>query len=155
MNKNIIIGIVVVVVVLAVGGGIYRLMQNQNGAGNAPAPTTPIAPPPTNPSPTPGTSPSSAPTLTLPPAPIPMPAIHAVTIKNFSFSPATITINKGDTVVWTNNDPMAHTVTGNNGGPASQAINSNGTYSFTFNSAGSFAYHCSIHPSMTGMVVVR
>jgi plastocyanin len=164
MNKYIIIGILVVV--LIAGGGIYWFMQNQNSAGNAlpygatttaqsPAPVIPVTPPPAsaiNHSPVPATNP--APTPTPPPAPLPMPATHAVTIQNFSFNPASITIKKGDTVVWTNKDPMGHTVTGNNGGPASQTISTNGTYSFTFNDVGTFGYHCSIHPSMKGTVVV-
>jgi plastocyanin len=49
---------------------------------------------------------------------------------------------------------MSHTVTGDNGGPSSQPLATGQSYSFTFNTAGTFAYHCSIHPSMTGMVIV-
>lgn len=79
---------------------------------------------------------------------------HKVSIENFSFSQKTISIKKGDTIVWINNDAMAHTVTGNNGGPASGNIATGGTYSFTFKTAGTFIYHCAIHPSMIGTVIV-
>ena len=78
----------------------------------------------------------------------------AVSIQNMSFSPTEITIAKGTTVTWTNNDSVAHTVTGNATGPASSTIQPGGTYQFTFDSAGTFPYHCSIHPSMTGTVQV-
>jgi plastocyanin len=151
MNKYIVMGIVVVV--LVAGGGIYWFMQNQNSPGNTPLPTpvTPVTPP-MNPLPTSVTNP--APTSTPPPAPVPMPVTHTVTIQNFSFNPAMISVKPGDTVVWTNKDPMGHTITGDNGGPASPTIGTNGTYSFTFNDVGTFAYHCSIHPSMKGVVVV-
>jgi plastocyanin len=79
-----------------------------------------------------------------------------VTIQNFSFSPDTITVNKGMTVVWTNNDSAGHTITADGGnGPASGVINPGETYAFTFDAAGTFGYHCSIHPSMKGTVVVN
>ena len=76
-------------------------------------------------------------------------------IKNFAFSPAQITVNKGDTVVWTNNDTAPHTVTGDNGGPDSPTLQNGATYSYTFNTAGTFPYYCSIHPMMKGIVTVQ
>ncbi len=83
-------------------------------------------------------------------------ATHAqVTIQNFAFSPSSISVQKGSTVTWTNRDNTAHTVTGNtSGGPASGHIQPGKSYSFTFNSAGTFPYHCAIHPEMTGKVTV-
>lgn len=78
-----------------------------------------------------------------------------VVIQSTGFSLNLITVNKGDTVTWTNNDSVPHNVIGDTGGPASGIIAPNGTYSFTFNTAGTFAYHCSIHPTMTGTVVVQ
>ncbi len=79
---------------------------------------------------------------------------HTITIKNFSFDQKSITVKKGDTVVWTNNDSASHTVTGDNSGPSSSTVNTGGTYSFTFNDIGTFGYHCSFHPSMKATVVV-
>ena len=149
MNKNIIIGIAVVVLV---AGGVYLFTQGQNGANNTNPPSTaPVS------APAPATVPTQTPTQTptQPPAPAPKPVTNNVTIQNFAFNSALITVKKGDTVVWTNKDPMLHTVTGNNGGPSSPNMGTNGTYSYTFNTAGTFGYHCAVHPSMMGTVVVN
>lgn len=80
----------------------------------------------------------------------------AVTIQNFAFSPASITVKKGSTVTWTNNDATGHTVTESDGqtGPASQLLSNGQKYSFTFNQTGTFRYHCTIHSEMTGTVTV-
>jgi plastocyanin len=79
-----------------------------------------------------------------------------VDISNFAFSPASLTVAKGSTVVWTNNDSAPHNITFDNSGiPASPTMQPGGaTYSYTFTSAGTYAYHCSIHPNMLGQVVV-
>ncbi|MBY0376670.1 cupredoxin family copper-binding protein, partial [Patescibacteria group bacterium] len=79
---------------------------------------------------------------------------HTVSISNFAFSPSSITIKKGDTVIWTNKDSAPHTVTGNTGGPSSDTLNKGQSYSFTFNTTGTFPYYCKIHPSMTANVTV-
>ncbi len=81
---------------------------------------------------------------------------NKVTIANFAFSPASITVRAGTTVTWTNNDSTAHTVTENDGqsGPASGDINPGRSYSFTFTKSGTYHYHCAIHSSMTGTVLV-
>lgn len=147
MNKNIVIGIVVVIVIT---GGIYWFVQSQNGPNGAlPFTTNPTPPASTL---TPGVSP--IPTSTVFPTPAPRPVTHNITIQNFAFNPASISIKKGDTIVWTNKDQAGHTVTGDNGGPSSTTIGANETYDYTFNSAGTFTYHCAIHPSMTGTVSV-
>jgi plastocyanin len=80
---------------------------------------------------------------------------NEVLIQNMAFTPATITVNAGTTVTWTNKDAIAHTVTSDNGLFNSGNIGSNGTYSYTFPAAGSFPYHCSIHTTMKGTVVVN
>jgi plastocyanin len=83
-------------------------------------------------------------------------ATNAVTIQSFAFSPASITVKKGATVTWTNQDSAAHTVieTDSQTGPNSPDLSKGKSYSFTFDSAGTYHYHCSIHPSMTGTVTV-
>lgn len=81
-----------------------------------------------------------------------------VSIQNMMFTPSQITIAKGGSVTWTNNDNITHTVVddlSNVGGPASGDIAPGQSYSFTFNKTGSFQYHCSIHPSMRGTIVVK
>jgi plastocyanin len=83
-------------------------------------------------------------------------ADQAVTISGFAFHPPSVTVNAGDTVTWTNNDGISHTATADDGSTFNTgAIGSGGSASATFNSAGTFAYHCSIHPTMHGRVVVR
>lgn len=79
----------------------------------------------------------------------------AVNIQNFSFAPSSLTIKKGTKVTWTNNDNSTHTVTVDSGtGPSSNNLSSGDTYSYTFNDAGTFAYHCKIHTMMKGTVIV-
>ena len=84
-----------------------------------------------------------------------VPGANEVLIQNMAFAPATITVNAGTTVTWTNKDAIAHTVTSDNGLFNSGNIGKNGTYSYTFPTTGSFPYHCSIHPMMKGTVVVN
>lgn len=77
-----------------------------------------------------------------------------VTIVNFAFSPATVNITVGGTVTWTNKDGTTHTVTADGGAFDSGNLDSGKTFSFTFNQAGTFSYHCAIHPSMKATVTV-
>jgi len=92
--------------------------------------------------------------LVMPYLPVAEAADHSVNISNFAFSPNSITISPGDTVIWTNNDGTAHTVTGNNGSWGSGDLANGQTYSHTFATAGDFSYHCSIHTYMTGVIHV-
>ena len=86
------------------------------------------------------------------------PQTATIDIKNMMFTPSQITVAKGGTVTWTNNDTTTHTVVddlSNAGGPNSGDIAPGKSYSFTFTKTGSFQYHCSIHPSMRGTIVVK
>ncbi len=81
----------------------------------------------------------------------------AVSIHNFAFNPADVTISVGTTVTWTNNDSMAHTVTSLSGAPVafdSGTVNPGGKFSFTFTAIGTYPYYCKIHPFMLGNVTV-
>ena len=82
-------------------------------------------------------------------------AATAVHIANFTFSPATITVKAGTTVTWTNDDDIPHTVRAVDGSFHSKPMDSADSYSFTFVKAGEFHYFCSIHPHMTGIVIVK
>jgi len=82
-------------------------------------------------------------------------ADSTVSIANFAFDPDTVTIQVGDTITWTNNDGTAHTATAGDGSFNTGNIGPGGSDSVTFDTAGSFAYHCAIHPQMTGTVVVQ
>lgn len=79
---------------------------------------------------------------------------NAVSIDNFAFVPATLTVAAGGTVTWTNRDEEPHTVVANDGSFHSPGIGSQATYSHTFPTAGTFDYVCSIHPFMHATVVV-
>lgn len=76
-----------------------------------------------------------------------------VLIKDFKFQPESITIQKGDTVTWTHPGTADHTV--KFADSESQVLKNGGTYSKTFNQAGTLDYSCGIHPYMKGKVVVR
>ena len=78
-----------------------------------------------------------------------------VKIDNISFSPGTITIPAGTTVKWTNRDDIPHTVVNDDQKFQSKALDTDESYSYTFTKPGTYPYFCSIHPKMTGKVVVQ
>ena len=78
-----------------------------------------------------------------------------VSMQNFAFGPAEITIKKGDTVKWKNLDSVAHTVTSDNGKFDSGMLSQNASWSRTFNEAGTFEYHCTPHPNMKAKIIVQ
>jgi plastocyanin len=79
-----------------------------------------------------------------------------VAIKDFAFVPSEVTIPQGTTVIWTNEDSVQHIIVSDSGQEMSSGlIDSQGTFAHTFSTAGTFDYHCSIHPSMTGKVIVQ
>jgi plastocyanin len=87
----------------------------------------------------------------------PAQAAAEVKVDNFSFSPATLTVAVGTTVTWTNHDDIPHTVVSTDDPRAfrSKVLDTDEKFTYTFTKAGSFAYFCSIHPKMTGTVVVK
>jgi amicyanin len=131
-------------IVLAACGGT-------SGGGSTPTPTqagnTPTTAPAGN-TPT-ATATSSGPTM----------AVSITTSGTFAFSPASITIKVGTTVTWTNNTSAPHTVTSDDGTTFDSGLNTpiqpGATFSFTFTKAGTFAYHCQIHPFMKATVIVQ
>jgi plastocyanin len=72
-----------------------------------------------------------------------------------SFSPQTLTISVGTTIIWKNNSTAPHTVTSDSGAFGSGVIQPGGTFTFKFTSTGTFAYHCEIHPYMTASITVK
>jgi amicyanin len=79
----------------------------------------------------------------------------AVSISDFKFNPASLTVPVGTTVTWTNQDEEPHTVAAKDGSFHSPGMDTHATYSYTFTTPGSYDYICSIHPFMTGTVVVN
>ena len=82
-------------------------------------------------------------------------AATQVKIDNFSFGPQTLTVPIGATVTWTNRDDIPHTVVSTDGVFKSKVRDTDESFSFTFTKAGTYPYFCSVHPKMTGEVVVK
>jgi plastocyanin len=78
-----------------------------------------------------------------------------IKIDNFSFGPETLKVSVGTTVMWTNRDDIPHTVVSTDGVFKSKVRDTDETFSYTFTKAGTYPYFCSVHPKMTGKVVVQ
>ncbi len=84
------------------------------------------------------------------------PAAVTVKIDNFAFDAQTVTVTPGATVTWINEDDAPHTVVADDGKSfRSRTLDTGDKFSFTFMSPGTFGYFCSVHPHMTGKVVVK
>ena len=80
---------------------------------------------------------------------------NTVTMQSMSFSPTSLTVTKGTTVTWTNNDNITHTVTADDNSFNSGDITAGHSYTRTFNATGTFPYHCIYHSMMKATVVVN
>lgn len=125
LNQKIIIAIVAIIIIA--GGALYYYGGYNYGAPNQPAISSTVTPN--------------------------LQGVYPVSIKNFAFSSAVLNIKLGETISWTNNDSVAHTISGI--GFQSDNLANGQTYSFTFSSTGTFDYICSIHPSMKGKIIVE
>ena len=80
---------------------------------------------------------------------------NAITISDYTFSPASLTVKKGTSVTWTNKDIARHSITSDSGGmPNGPLFGQNQTYSYTFDTVGTYTYHCEPHPYMKATVTV-
>ena len=134
----------------------------------APAPAEPVpaepAPAPAEPAPAPAEQLSATPAEPTEPSPkrrakrkltAVAAATENVTIVDFEFTPASITIQQGDTVTWTNEGPTAHSATASDGSFDTGIFSAGGSRSETFNEAGTVSYICTPHPNMTGTITVE
>jgi amicyanin len=164
----------VLVAALVLPGSI--LAQDEAAPGQETAPAEPAAPEPA-PAPAEPVRAAPAPAQPAPAAPAPQAepqfladeraespdsepkaiaaASGSVTIADFSFTPATITINQGDTVTWNNNGPTPHSATATGGEFDTGILRKGQSGSHTFNQAGTYSYICTPHPYMKGTVVVQ
>jgi plastocyanin len=139
--------IVVIVVIVAVAAIAIGNKNSKNATTPPPAPTPTSSNAATNNTNPTTASPSGSSSSTS--------ENNKVTIANMSYSPADITVKKGTSVTWTNNDSIAHTVTADsNNAFDSGNLGPGKTFSFTFNNVGTFAYHCTYHSDMHGKVTV-
>ena len=79
----------------------------------------------------------------------------SVKIDNFVFGPQTLTVPVGATVTWTNSDDIPHTSVSTEGVFKSKVLDTDEKFSYTFTKAGTYPYYCTIHPKMTGKIVVQ
>ena len=159
--------------VMLVGAGCAQQTAVTPNTTPTPSPTAPapvVAPTPTtSPSTTPPPTgqvtppkPATAPTAKPAPAPVrkPSAAVPAnrtqfVTMTGGAYSPQVLAVAVGDTVVWTNKDTVNHTTVSDNALLwDSGNLKPGASYSHVFKAPGSYVYHCAIHPSMTGTIVV-
>ena len=117
------------------------------GGGGSPSPTTPSPMPSPAPAPAPPPPVVSSSEVTIPRG--------AETLGDQAFRPDDLTVAVGSTVTWTNTDSVSHTSTSDAVGWNSGIVPPSGQFSFTFQTAGTFPYHCAIHPGMVGRVVAR
>ena len=80
---------------------------------------------------------------------------HTIVVQNFMFSPVSMKVKAGTQITWTNKDEEPHTVSSNDGVFRSFALDTNDSFSFKFDKPGTYKYTCTIHPRMTGTVVVE
>lgn len=132
MKKSVIIsGIIIILLVISLG--VWYFTQQPSYSNNPPVNNTSTG----NPSDSTGVQ------------------TYNIEISGFAFNPSTLTIKVGDSVTWTNGDSATHTIISDSGTElGSQPTSSGGIYSHTFNTAGTYDYHCSIHTSMKGKVIV-
>jgi len=83
------------------------------------------------------------------------PVAAAVSIENFTFKAPVVTVKAGTTVTWTNGDDIPHTVVSKTGLFKSKVLDSGDKFAFTFAKPGNFGYFCSLHPHMTGTIIVK
>lgn len=138
MNKML---IVVVIAVILIGGGAYFLSKSHSAqpqTQNMPMPTQEQS--------------QTSPTTGAVQAPS---GQTAVTIQNFAFSPATLTVKVGDKVTWTNQDSAPHSATADDNSFDTGVLRQGQSGSITFSKPGTYTYHCSVHPMMKGIIVVQ
>ncbi|HSI21149.1 MAG TPA: plastocyanin/azurin family copper-binding protein [Verrucomicrobiae bacterium] len=132
----------------------YVMYKSDRADSDTPT-TEATASPVPSPTASPEASATASPT-TSPSASSTAPLTAAVVMQNTAYSPAKVTVKKGGSVTWTNNDSVAHDVVGDSGPESfrSQLLSRGQAFSFTFTKAGTYTYHCTPHSFMTGTVEV-
>lgn len=138
--------IIVIAILAIIGLGVYYFVSNKNSYSTpTPVPTTTTI---TTTTTTPTTSTSTTSTTQT--------SNVSISIKNFLFNPQKINIQKGTAVTWTNDDSVSHTITSDSDNLLNSPTLSPGqSFSFTFANTGTINYHCNIHKTMQGTVVVQ
>ena len=130
MNKRLVIGIIIVVIII---GGAFVLMHKQSSMDQMNMTQT-----------------QKSSTTAAKPA-----GKNFVTIQNFAFSPATITVKAGQSITWTNEDSAGHSATADDNSWDTGVLPQGQSKAITFAKAGTYTYHCSVHPNMKATVIVQ
>lgn len=158
MNKAVLGAIVTVVAILAIGGLFIANKKDDTASSQTSSNTSASDSSTMGKMPSAGASESPRTSDSAMPAPpSDTAAANAVTIKNFAFAPTKLQVKKGTTVTWTNQDDAHHDITPDSPSDAFKAgplLAKGESYSFTFNTVGSYAYHCSPHPYMKATIEV-
>lgn len=144
--------------IAACGGGTAGDTSAAGDATTPTAPATATTEPTATPAPTTTVAPTEVTSSAANSAPEPTetaPDVVAVQIVDFNFDPPTITIPAGTTVEWTNVGPTQHNVVSQEGIWESPIMEAGATYRFTFDEPGTYAYWCTLHPTMLGSVTVQ
>ena len=139
MNNKVIIGIIIAIIII--GGGAYFLSKSNS-------PQTEMQNMPTR-SQTQGQTQANPTTTT------DTMGKNNVTIQNFAYSPASLTVKVGDKVTWTNQDSIGHSATADDNSFDTGVLAQGQSGSETFSKAGTFTYHCSVHPNMKATIIVQ
>lgn len=144
MKKSMILSLIVVLIVLA--GGFWIFSQKSTYTAPIPNPESQtVSDNSTVQQPESNSTAAVQPTKT-----------YEMEIQGFDYSPQEMTINVGDTLVWTNLDSATHTVTSDSGTELNSGyLGFNGKYTHIFTTAGTFKYHCKLHPGMKATVTVK
>lgn len=162
MKKNIVRSLLVAGIIVFSGSGCSgynNTANNQPRDVTSPVPAevrVPEVEPTVEKEPTPPAT-ESAPTPAKSPVTVteekPVVESRSISIQNFTFNPSTLTVKKGTKVTWTNNDSAHHQI--KSSAFSSDSLSNGQSFSFTFSNVGAFDYICSIHPSMTGKIIVE
>lgn len=128
--------LIVIILIIAVAVGVFYFLKSPSVSGLY--------------EPTPSGSP--APVSPVPVSPVPV-SLNSVLMINNTFSPKVFTVAAGTTVMWVNEDSVAHNVESDVF--SSGILNEGDTFEHTFDTAGTFEYECTLHPGMTGTIVVQ
>ncbi len=142
MNSKALVGGVIAIIIVIVGFMFLHSGSSQPSSSPTPQPSMSMPPQSTGSS---SSQASSSPTS----------AKNAVQIANFAFSPARLTIKAGDSVTWTNQDSVGHSATADDGSFDTGILAQGSSGTITFSKAGTFTYHCKVHPMMHGTIIVQ
>jgi len=158
MDKRLILGIIALSLVLVIGASGCGSTPSYNYGNTAPsAPSTaaaPVAPPVASAPVTLASTPSNVASPVIPPA-VGAVSVQTIDMTSYTFIPDKVTIKVGDTITWINDDSVGHKIQSDTGLFSSPTMIRGEKYERTFLVAGSYPYHCAIHPSMVGTVIVQ